>query len=199
MDASSYTYVRVDTGAGEVWLAGPKVQVKAGDRVVFSPGMLMTDFKSKALGRTFDRLYFVDRIQLEGAEAVSGGLPPGHPPTDLGRGSSVVPEMDFSTITKAADGKTVAEIMQEKANLAGKRISVRGKVVKFSAGIMGKNWIHLSDGTVKRGGEDLTITTNSQAKVGDTVLVRGVVATEKDFGFGYRYSVIIEDAEVTVE
>jgi len=204
IEASNYSYVHVNTGAEEVWLAGPKVQVKPGDRVVFPSGMLMTDFKSKALGRTFDRLFFVDWIQPEGAEPVRGGLlpghlPPGHPPTGPKADSAAAAHMDFSKITKAADGKTVAEIIQQKADLVGKKVSVRGKVIKYSADIMGKNWLHLNDGTVQEGAEDLTVTTTATAKVGDTVLVHGVVGTDKDFGFGYRYAVILEDAEVTVE
>jgi hypothetical protein len=199
LDVSNYTYVRVDTGQEELWLAGPKVQIKVGDRIIFLPGMLMRNFHSKTLGRTFDRVYFVDRIQLEGAEPARGALPPGHPPIAFSAGSSDPGNMDFSKITKPTGGKTVAEIIQGKDQLSGKRISVRGKVTKFLAGIMNKNWIHLNDGTVKEGAEDLTITTDAKAKIGDTVLVRGVVETEKNFGFGYQYAVIIEDAEVAVE
>ena len=199
LNASNYTYVRVDTGKEKVWIAGPVSQVKPGERIVFSPGMPMTGFESKALGRTFDLVYFVGSIEREGAEPAKGALPPGHPPTAPSAGGAVAAKIDYSKITKPAGGKTVAEVIQGKKQLAGKKISVRGKVVKFSAEIMGKNWIHLNDGTVKEGAEDLTITTGAKAKVGDTVLVRGVVATDKDFGFGYQYAVIIEDAEVTVE
>ena len=76
---------------------------------------------------------------------------------------------------------------------------MRGKVVKFSPEIMGKNWIHLQDGTGKEGTNDLTVTTKMMAKVGDTVVISGAVATDKDFGYGYKYGVIIEDADVKVE
>jgi len=199
LQAGSYTYVHLDTGKEKVWLAGPTSQVKPGDRVVFLPAMPMTGFESKALGRTFDLVYFVGSIDREGAEPARGAVPPGHPQAAPGAGRTVTAKMDFSKITKPAGGKTVAEIIKEKKQLSGKKIAVRGKVVKFSAEIMGKNWIHLNDGTVKEGGEDLTITTKAEAKVGDTVLVRGVVVTEKDFGSGYHYAVIIEDAQITVE
>jgi len=87
----------------------------------------------------------------------------------------------------------------KKAELAGKSVSVRGKVVKFTPEIMGKNWIHLQDGTGAEGTSDLTVTTSASAKMGDTVTVSGVVVIDKDFGYGYAYDVIIEDAEVTVE
>lgn len=107
--------------------------------------------------------------------------------------------MDFSGIVKAKGGKTVAEIYDEKANLSGKEIVIQGKVVKFSSGIMGKNWIHLKDGTDTEGVKDLTITTNAKVQVGDTILARGIVVTNKDYGYGYKYDVIIEEAKITVE
>lgn len=199
INGGGYTYVHVETGKEKIWIAGPASPVKVGEKVSFPQGMPMTGFQSKALGRTFDLVYFVGSIDREGAEPAKGALPPGHPQTAPGAGVAVAAKLDFSKITKPAGGKTVAEIIQEKNQLSGKKIAVRGKVVKFSAEIMGKNWIHLNDGTVKEGGEDLTITTKAKAKIGDTVLVRGVVATEKDLGSGYYYAVIIEDAEVKVE
>ena len=199
LNAGGYTYARLDTGKEKVWIAGPVSQIKVGDKALFSPEMPMTNFQSKALGRTFDLIYFVGAIEREGAAPAKGALSPGHPPTSPSAGGAAAVKIDYSKITRPAGGKTVAEIIKEKNQLSGKKIAVRGKVVKFSAEIMGKNWIHLNDGTVKEGGDDLTITTGATAKVGDTVLVRGMVAIDKDLGFGYQYSVMIEDAEVTVE
>jgi hypothetical protein len=72
-------------------------------------------------------------------------------------------------------------------------------VVKFSQQIMGKNWIHLQDGTGAAGTNDLTVTTDGTANTGDTVVVTGVVTTDKDFGYGYKYDVILENATVTIE
>jgi hypothetical protein len=76
----------------------------------------------------------------------------------------------------------------------------RGKVVKTNPNIMGKNWLHVRDGSGAEGTNDLTVTTAGTApNVGDTVVVKGTVALEKDFGMGYQYDIIVEDAEVTVE
>jgi hypothetical protein len=102
-------------------------------------------------------------------------------------------------IQKAKGGYTVEELYAKKDKLNGKKVSVRGKVVKFSPGIMGRNWIHLQDGTGKQGTNDMTVTTNQTAAVGDTALVTGTLVTNKDFGAGYKYAVIIEDATVKVE
>jgi hypothetical protein len=125
---------------------------------------------------------------LSGAD---GDLPKGHPPLGGGKATQK-PE----AIQKAVDGKTVAEIHAGKAKLKGKAITVRGRVVKYNGGILGKNWLHIEDGT---GNADLVITTGAAAKVGDTVLINGKVSTDRDFGSGYKYDVIVEDAKVTVE
>ncbi len=202
INAGSYTYVQIDTGEEKIWAAAPAFQVANGDRVVVPTGMPMRNYKSESLGRTFEVVYFAGKIVKEGSEAAGGGqqLPEGHPQIPVGQpGSPAAVEIDLSGIVKAKGGKTVAEVHKEKAKLSGKEVAVRGKVVKYSSGIMGKNWIHLRDGTGAEGTNDLTITSDAVAKVGDTVLVRGVVVTEKDFGFGYKYPVIMEDAKVTVE
>ena len=196
-NASNYTYARVDTGKDKIWLAGPTTKLKVGDKVAFAPGTPMKNFESKSLKRTFDVIYFVGKISPAGAEAVSAQLPTGHPTistADTGKET-----MDFSGITKPKGGKTIAEIYKGKSQLTGKKVVLRGKVVKFTAEVMGKNWIHVKDGTGAQGTNDLTVTSKKTAKIGDTILVRGTIATDKDYGYGYKYPVIIEDAEVTVE
>ena len=133
------------------------------------------------------------------ARAASAPLPEGHPKIDMGGAAPSAPKIDYSKIVKPKDGKTVEEVYQDKAKLKGKRVTLRGKVVKFNEAIMGKNWLHLRDGTGKEPSNDLTVTTQNRAKVGDTVLVEGVVTLDKDLGSGYQYDVIIEDAKVKVE
>jgi len=93
----------------------------------------------------------------------------------------------------------VAEVWAQKDKLKDAPVAVRGKVVKFLPGIMGKNWLHLRDGSGSRekGDDDITVTTSETAAVGDVVLVSGVVRIDKDFGAGYRYPVIVEEAKVS--
>lgn len=108
--------------------------------------------------------------------------------------------VDVSGVAKAEGGKTVAEVFAEKEALAGKPVTLRGKVVKSNVGIMGKNWIHVRDGSGSDGSNDLTVTTTTaQPNVGDTVLITGPLVLNKDFGMGYQYDVIVEDAQVTIE
>ena len=108
--------------------------------------------------------------------------------------------VDLSGIAKADGGLTVADVFEGKDQLAGQPVVVRGRVVKSNPDIMGKNWLHVRDGSGAEGTNDLTVTTaGAVPNVGDTVVVKGVLALNKDFGMGYQYDVIVEDAEITVE
>ena len=95
-----------------------------------------------------------------------------------------------------ANAYTVAEVVTKATALKDKPVQVSGKVVKFNAGIMGKNWVHLRDGSGQDANQsnDILVTTAAQAKVGEVVTVAGVVRNDKDFGSGYTYKVMIEDA-----
>ncbi len=213
MSTADYTYVRVAGESGEIWAAGPHTEVKVGDTVSFGRGMEMKNFHSSTLDRTFDSIRFVDRLAVgDGGIAAAPILPaPAHgeasgaPPAqrgsahaDLNRAPAA--DVDVSGIAKAPGGKTIAELFDGRAALVGTEVAVRGKVVKSNPGIMGHNWLHVRDGsTGADGANDLAVTTKDTAVVGNTVLVRGTVATNKDFGFGYRYDVMLEDAKVTVE
>jgi hypothetical protein len=200
MDAAGYTYVQVDTGTETFWAAAPQFAVKVGDDVVVPEGMPMPNFSSKTLDRTFDMVYFVPSVLVGGAESLAAQMPADHPGTTNGSKTTVVTtDVDLSGITVAEGGQTVGDIYAKKAELNGKPVKVRGKVVKFSPQIMGKNWIHIQDGTGEAGANDLTVTTSAEANTGDTVLISGTLTTDKDFGYGYAYDVIIEEAEVTVE
>lgn len=122
-------------------------------------------------------------------------MPENHPVAQPGA------EVDVANIARAEGGKTVAEIYAEKDALANQQVTVRGKVVKVNAGVMSMDWLHVRDGSGEEGTNDLTVTTTAQPTpaVGDTVLVTGTVTTDKDYGMGYQYPVIIEQAQVTVE
>ena len=199
INTAGYTYVQVDTGTEKFWAAAPQFAANVGDDVVVPEGMPMPDYHSKTLDRTFDMVYFVPSIQVAGAENLPDDMPADNRPMHRGKTGVETADVDFSGITPAEGGQTVAGIFAGKADLASKPVKVRGKVVKFSPEIMGKNWLHLQDGTGAVGTNDLTVTTGAMVKKGDTVTVTGVLIIDKDFGYGYAYDVIIEDAEVTVE
>ena len=99
----------------------------------------------------------------------------------------------------AADSnlKTVAALNQNKATLVGKTISAQGKVVKVNNGIMGRNFVHVQDGTGDANSNNLVVTSKQTANVGDQVSISGVVVVNRDFGSGYSYPLLIEDATIT--
>ena len=108
-----------------------------------------------------------------------------------------VSSAEADKIAEAKDVVKVEEVFAKKDTLNGKKITVKGEVVKFNSGIMGKNWVHIKDGSGKPGTNDLTATTNDTANVGDKVVVTGTLAVGKDFGAGYKYEAIMEEATIT--
>ena len=214
-DASQYTYLKLQTAEGEVWAAVPTAKTSVGAEVTVASPIWMENFKSNTLNRSWPKIAFGTLTDgaaaapapkapaaassgagmfAEAAQAPSA-MPPGHPapssPADVG---SV-------KVAKAAgaDGRRIAEIYAQKAALKDKKVAVRGKVVKATNGVMGKNWLHLRDGTGRDATADLTIASLDTAGVGDTVVVRGVVHLDRDLGAGYHYDVLIEDAQIKAE
>ena len=101
------------------------------------------------------------------------------------------------TACSAQDGlKTVAVVNQDKTTLAGQTVKVQGKVVKVNNGIMGRNFVHVQDGTGDATTNNLIVTSKDTANVGDKVNVSGVVVLNRDFGSGYSYPLLVEDASI---
>ncbi len=189
MDAGGYTYVRVDVAGEQLWAAGPVTPIKVGDTISFSTLIPMRNFHSNAMNRDFPVLYFVDGFSGEGTAMGSDAAAESHAATP-----AVAAPVE--QIEKVAGGYTIAEAWSQKAQLAGKPIKVRGKVTKFTGGIMGKNWIHMVDGS---GPQDLIVTTTGSSKVGDVIVANGALSLDRDFGFGYRYEMLMEDAAISIE
>ena len=204
MNAASYTYVLIDTGAKKSWVAAPQFEVKVGDSAAIADAMPMKNYQSKTLNRTFDVVYFTGNISVNGAPAAPSTTAPIAAPSTaaLPPGQRTMPAKtapDLTGIKRAENGQTVAEVITGKTKFAGRPIAIRARVVKYNAQILGKNWLHIRDGSGAPGTNDLTVTTTATAKVGDLVLVTGKLGTDRDFGSGYKYPLIIEDATVVVQ
>lgn len=198
MDSGGYTYVCVDVGGKKVWAASRPFPVKVGETVTLpADALIMPEFHSDTLNRTFKQLMLCPSIAVEGRKsaAAASGLPEGHPKV----GPGPVETAKIGGIDRPEGGRTVAEIYAEKDALAGKDVLFRGKVVRFNPNIMNRNWLHVQDGSGAAGANDLAVTTSATVKVGDTVLVKGKVLLNQDFGYGYKYDLLVENAEVTVE
>jgi len=191
-DGGGYTYLRLRTKNGEVWAAVPAAQVKTGAEVSIANPQTMSGFQSKALNRTFDTIIF-GTLAGAGAQAAPD-LRAMH------AGANQAPKVPEVKVEKAkgANAQTVAGIVASAPKFKDKPVTVRGQVVKFSPGIMGKNWLHLRDGTgsSRDGTDDLIVVTNDSTSVGEVVLVSGTVRTDRDLGMGYSYKVLVEDARL---
>jgi len=119
------------------------------------------------------------------------------PATGGSKGAAAAKEGKIS-VTKAtgANAYTVEGAFVNSAKLNKQKVVIRGKVVKVSSGIMGKNWFHLQDGTgsAAKGTHDLVVTSKDTVSMGDVVTATGTLGKDRDFGAGYKYSVIVEDA-----
>jgi hypothetical protein len=194
LDAPGYTYVRLETAQGSYWSAAPTFAVEVGEELLVPVGMAMNGYTSTTLERTFEQLDFVGGFlrpdDLQVASAAPASMPVGHP---------AIPEAEVVAVEPLEGGLTVAGVFSSRLDLAGQEIELRGRVVKVNRQIMGTNWLHLQDGTGEAGTNDLVVTTQGMAAVGDVVVIKGKLAVDKDFGAGYSYEAIVEDAQVRAE
>ncbi len=199
IDAAPYCYLRLQTARGEVWAAVPEAKIEKGTEVTIANPMLMNNFESKTLNRTFAEVYFGNLSPAGGAAPAAMPAAPQAGAAPAATGAPVVAK-EAVKVDKAAgaDARTVAEVWAQKGGLKEKSVTIRGQVVKYNPGVMGKNWIHLQDGSgeAAKGNHDITITSQDPAAKGDVVTVKGVVRLDKDFGAGYTYALIVEDAKV---
>jgi hypothetical protein len=201
INSGGYTYVLLKKKGGEkIWLAVPDAKLEVGSQATFNPGMIMTNFESKTLKRNFDQIVFTEMAQPpkeSKKKEVSGKSP--------GSAAATTASPDLKVKVKKAAGAnayTIAELYKNKAKLNKKKVVVRGKVVKVSTNIMGKTWVHLRDGTGGHATGDFNLVVTSKLSTpaeGEVVLISGTLYKDKDFGGGYKYDLIVEDAEINVE
>lgn len=186
-DVESYTYLRLKVKDGETWVAVSTAPVKKGDHVTIENTMVMNNFRSKSLKKTFKTIVFGN---LGGSGATGYDMAAAH--------AVKVADIGDVHVARATgeNARSVEEINSKAAELKDKPVLLRGKIVKYNPGIMGKNWLHLRDGSGTEANKtnDILVTTTSQAKLGDVVVAKGVIRTGKDFGAGYAYKVLVEDA-----
>ncbi len=195
LDANPYTYLSIKTDNGTIWVAVPKVDIDVGAKVSFVENMRVVDFESKTLKRKFDTVIFVNAIKSDSPIKKSSSQNP-HANLDNNSSKKIATKTVIPAITATVDGGLrVEEVYAKKADLKDKKVKVIGKVVKVSPAIMGKNWIHIQDGTGDGENSDLIFTSVTELPtVGDEVIAEGKLITDKDFGYGYFYEVIVEDS-----
>ncbi|MEF9426042.1 MAG: hypothetical protein L0956_02295 [Candidatus Mariimomonas ferrooxydans] len=195
----NYAYIKLDEHGKEVWLATQPLNVSVGDKVEYMGGYAMKNFHSKGMEKTFDSIFFTDRIMILNKDSLKDTqpVPADEYHKDLSQAKKAVSKPDSSEIVKADNGKTIDEIFSEIEQLKDKEVIVRGRVIKVSKNILGKNWITLQDGTGVSPDDTLIATTSETVNTDDILTVRGIVKTNVNLGSGYKYRVLLEDAKFT--
>ncbi len=186
-NAGGYTYINGQNG---LWLAVGQTNIKLNKAYYYQGALEMRNFHSKELNRDFPLIYFLNAI------------------SDTPVLSSKAKTMSAAKMKKQVNKKievklgkkegitSVSDVYKNQKELSGKQIKVSGKVAKFNQNIMGKNWIHIQDGSDFKGNYDLTITSMDVTSVGEIVELTGIITLNKDFGAGYSYAVIMEEAKL---
>jgi hypothetical protein len=208
IQTSQYTYLLFkETGNPDVnendtvWCAVSAMEAKKGDKFYYKGGFPMENFPSKELNRTFAKILFIDDLSKnpdfvkKEIAAIPSHNSMSSTDTSLAR-KPKIEKLDIK-IDAVSGGISIGDLFSKKDTYSGKTVKVKGQVIKFSPEIMGKNWIHLQDGTASKDGKfDLTLTTDQTVKVGDIVIFEGKIALNKDLGYDYFYEVLMEDAKV---
>lgn len=188
IQTSAYTYLRVKNPNEETWIAITKQDIHKGSTIYYKQGLKMENFTSPELHRTFETVYFVQEIsdsplQPKMPQGMAGSEPK----------KPILSKLDIN-IPQPEGGITIADLYAKRDFFKGKTIKVRGQVTKVNIAIMERNWVHIQDGTSDGSNFDLTLTTNHEPKVGDVVTYSGTLILNKDFGSGYYYELLIENA-----
>jgi GW (Gly-Tryp) dipeptide domain len=188
LQAERYTYMRVTEKSDTFWIASTKMEPKVGNSYFYRGGLLKTNFESVEHKRTFAKIYLVSSI-------IDASAHPGGNTESDAEAEHV--HVNTTEVKKIAGAIKLDALLKSKENYSGKVIIVSGKVVKANYGIMGKNWYHIQDGT-KAGGKnaDLTITSADNLPMDAIVNFEGKIYLNKDFGAGYKYDIIMEEAKL---
>lgn len=183
-----YTYLKVKENNQSKWLSVPTMEASVGEQYFYKGGTVMKGFESKSLNRTFESILFLKEITKNPNKTEVASIGSVEP-------TKIKPE-DIQ-VAPVQGGITLSELMNNKQKYEGKEVLISGIVMKYNEAIMNTNWIHIQDGSGGNEVLDLTLTSTAKVRVGDTVVVKGVVTLNKDFGAGYKYDVIIENAKLT--
>ncbi len=185
LPTSKYVYLKVEEKEEEFWIATTKKEVAVGETYFYKNGILKTNFESKEHDRVFDKVYLVANIVA----------------ANHGNQSNEEPLLNIETknteINKQIEVEgsiKISELVSNKEKYNGKEIQISGKCSKLNPNIMGRNWIHIKDGSMDE--FDLVITSEQAVPEGHIVTMKGTVVLDKDFGAGYKYDLIVENGQI---
>ncbi len=181
MSSGGYTYMKVQEGQKDYWIAMTQRDAKVGQNISFSEQGWMKNFHSKTLNRTFKSILFAGNVSANSDSKAET--------------SHKVPKSQMHSKYEQKDTLSIAELFANPKKYVNKIVTVKGKVTKTSNGIMKLNWVHIEDGSSFKGMNNLVFTTTQTSpKIGEVVYAKGKLIKDKDFGYGYFYPVIIQES-----
>ena len=191
IQTTNYTYCFVNTNNTDYWIAISKLNINEGEVIYYNKGLEMLNFHSKELDRTFSVVYFVQKA----SKNPNSGIVTNTVTKDNLTTKPIIDKKNFS-YDKAFDGITISDLYANRDKYANKKVRIRGRITKFNSSIMSRNWAHIQDGTDNNGNFDLTVTTQETVNIDELVTFEGTIALDKDFGAGYFYPIIMEEAVI---
>jgi hypothetical protein len=191
IQTSNYTYLQVEENDNKFWIAVVSMDAKSGDVLYYRQAYEMKNFTSKELGRTFPVVFFVQD------PSNTPPVPETQTLQDFAARKKEIKRRENISIEPIKGGTSIANLYKNKTSFSGKTVKIRGFVVRYNKQIMNKNWVHIQDGTDFSGKFDLAVTTLDSVEVGNTVTFTGIIHLDKDFGYGYAYDVIMEEAKAS--
>ncbi len=191
--AGIYTYIKVDENNKQYWIAVTKTDVKVGDSIKFKEQIVMKNFKSTALKKTFDEVMFADLANKEGVygadniHGIHGNMIKKRLQT------APKPDVKFNDGLVTSDEKAIAvtkisELYANKDKYKNKNVTIQGRALEVSNKVMGNTWIKIYDGSdsviFRSPNEDEKIA------VGSKVEATATINTDVDFGHGFKYQVL---------
>ena len=191
-ESSNYLYLQVEEGSKTYWIATGPGSVKPGNRYFFNEAVVKRDFTSEKLDRKFDSIYLVTQLLPESRKQELKRMR--FNPHDRQADVDSVESMKEGPGTLQVQRVTLKEIFNNPKQFENQVVEVSGICTKINEGIMERNWIHLKPEAAET--KEIVATSDSSVGVGETVTLRAMVRLDKDFGAGYVYPILLEDATI---
>jgi len=210
-DTAKYIYMKLDENGKEVWIAAQDLKVAVGDKVAYTGGVLMKDFKSKALNMTFDYILLISWIRVLNEDSLKSdqSITDDDQQKQLPVMKKIVSAPVRGEIKKAEGGMSIEEIFSERDKFRGKEVVLRGRAMKIINNILGMTWVTLQDGTGMAPDNKIIAVTMESVNLGDVLTARGILQTNVNIGQGgilqtnvnigqgYSYKVLIDEVKFT--
>ena len=185
LQGKRYSYIKVqDDKNGAYWISTLKAEYEVGEEYFFTESIHKTNFFSTEFNRNFEDFYLVSDLQPASSH--------NHEHGDHVDNQIVDMTVNASEVERASSTK-IKELISNSKKYAGKEVEITGKVVKVNANIMDRHWVHIKDASADD--YDFVLTTKAVVPVGHIVTFKGRFKTNVDFGSGYRFDYILEDAK----